>query len=424
MANPGDKVKVTTTDKVVEGVLMPNEETDSVIVKMKSGYNIGIKKSKVKKIDVVSEAKPLPTVKGSIKNNPKLPTIAILHTGGTIASKVDYTTGGVVARFSPEEILGLFPELYDIANIRSRMVCKMMSENMRFLHYKEMIKAVQEEIKAGVDGVIIAHGTDAMHYTAAALSFALEGLSVPVILVGAQRSSDRGSSDAGMNLVSAAHFISKSDYAGVAICMHDNMEDTKCAINPPVKTKKMHTSRRDAFKAIGDKPIAIVDYEKGKIDMIAKDLPESSKLIVKDNFEDKVGIVRCHPNMHPEEFSCFKGFKGLVIEGTGLGHAPVIGDDDLTKVNEKNFKALTDLIKSGTTVVMTSQCTYGAVHMHVYSAGVKLLKAGVIPCHDTLTETAFVKLAWLLGNKLDVKLMGENLRGEIKERVTTEFIDE
>ncbi len=249
MADPGDKVKVTTTDGVVEGVLMPNEETDSVVVKMASGYNVGIDPKTVKKIDVVSKAAVVVEKKGSVKVNPKLPTIAILHTGGTIASKVDYKTGGVVATFSPDEILSLMPELKDIANIKSVLVSNMMSEDMGFDDYKKIANAVVDQIKDKVDGVIVGHGTDTLHVTSAALSFMFEELPIPVIMVGSQRSSDRGSSDAAMNLVCAAEFIAQTDFAGVAICMHENMEDNTCVVLPGTKTRKFHTSRRDAFKA-------------------------------------------------------------------------------------------------------------------------------------------------------------------------------
>jgi len=231
----GDKVKVRTKDEIIEGILMPNEETDSIIIKLNNGYNIGIKKNKIKDIKVLKQNEKEDIIMTPLSNNKDLPTISILHTGGTIASKVDYKTGGVVARFEPEELINMFPELKEITNIRSKLIANMFSEDMRFSHYQLMIKGIRDEIKKNVDGIILTHGTDTMGYTAAALAFALENPSIPIIIVGAQRSSDRGSSDAAVNLICAAEFITKTDFAGVAICMHKNTDDNTCIILPHVK---------------------------------------------------------------------------------------------------------------------------------------------------------------------------------------------
>ena len=401
-AKPGDRVKVTADFDIKEGILMPNEETDSVVIKLDNGYNVGIDKKKVKEIKVVEKYKEKEESTGKKpKKDSKKPTIAILHTGGTIASKVDYETGGVIAKFSPSELMELFPELKKIAN------------------------AIKKEIKKKVDGIIITHGTDTLGYTAAALSFILENIDIPVLLVGAQRSSDRGSSDAAMNLVCASEFITKTDFVGVAICMHESTGDNSCAILPATKTRKLHTSRRDAFKPVNDTIIARIDYDTRKIEFLKKDYPKpNGKLVVKDKFEDKVGIIKCHPNMFCDQFDFFKGYKGLVIEGTGLGHAPV---DPPNKLHVNIMDSIKSLIKSGTIVAMASQCLFGETHPHVYTAAINLSKAGVVYCKDMLPETAFVKLAWLLGNykKDDVKkLMAENLRGEINERLAKdEFLD-
>ena len=420
MASPGDKVKVVTKDKTFEGILMPNEETDAVVVKLASGYNVGIDKKKVKKIELIGKYKEKIGKKGNVKVNKSLPTISILHTGGTIASKVNYETGGVISKFGPAELIELFPELKKIANFDSRLIEQMFSEDMRFEHHQKIAKAVEKEIKKGVDGIIITHGTDTLAYTSVALAFILESVNIPVLLVGAQRSSDRGSSDAAMNLICAAEFIAKTDFAGVAVCMHEKPDDNNSVILPACKTRKMHTSRRDAFKAINDVPIARINYDTRKITFLKKNYSKKSdsKLIVKDNFEDKVGLIKCHPNMFKEQFDFFKGYKGLIIEGTGLGHAPV---DPPQKLNMHMLDSIKSLIKSGVVVGMTSQCLFGRTHAHVYTAAINLSKAGVVYCKDTLPETAFIKLAWLLGNykdKEEVKrLLSTDLRGEINERL-------
>ncbi len=421
-AHPYDFVEVATVTGVYKGVMMPGSDVHKIVVKLSSGYNVGILRKHVKKIVVVEHVKPMKGLSGKkIAENKHLPMISILHFGGTIAAEVDYATGAVVARFTPEELVAKFPELEQIANIRSRLVRNMFSEDMRFAHYNLLGKEIAKEIAAGVDGIIVTHGTDTLGYTAAALAFMLEHVSVPVVLVGSQRSSDRGSSDAAMNLICAAHFISKSDFAGVCVCMHEKSSDDFCSILPACKVRKMHASRRDAFKAVNSVPIAKVDM-KGSLEFIQTNYKRKSKekVLVKGFKENlKVGILKMHPNMHVQEFLSYKNFDGLVIEGTGLGHAPVNVIDEQTKEHKKIFDAIKSLSKS-IPVVMTSQTIFGRVQMNVYSTGRMLQEIGVLGNYcDMLPETAFIKLAWLLSNykKDDVKRMiGENLRGEISKR--------
>ncbi|MFA5176094.1 MAG: Glu-tRNA(Gln) amidotransferase subunit GatD [Candidatus Nanoarchaeia archaeon] len=416
--NEGDLIQLLYNDKIVEGFVVKDSK-DSLVLKLKNGYNIGIEKKNAKNIKIISKStkSEKPKFKEQ-KHNSNLKTIMILHCGGTIASKVDYRTGGVVARFEPEEILDLFPELNKISNIKAKLVMNKFSEDMNFKDYQLIAKEVYNSINK-VDGIIITHGTDTLAYTASALSFMLENLQKPVIVVGAQRSSDRGSSDAGMNLLCAANFIIKSGFNGVAICMHSNSSDAECLILPACKTKKLHTSRRDAFRPVNSEPIARVDYKTGNIYGFEKEKQHQTlgKFILKDKLENKVGILKFYPNMNVSQIKSFKGYKGLIIEGTGLGHIPI------NFGNEINLKAVKDLISSGTIVVLTSQCIFGKVNMNVYSTGRDLLDIGVISGEDMLAETAFVKLAWLLGNykKDEVKYMlNDNLRGEISERTKYE----
>ncbi len=424
MTKPGDRVKVVTADQSIEGILMPSEE-EFVVLKMDTGYNIGIDKKRVREISLLSHAQKREVELPKAEPKPGLPKISILHTGGTIASKVDYTTGGVVAQFEPEKILEMFPELRKIANIDSRLIRNIMSENIRFGHYNIIAHEIKKEIENGSQGIIITQGTDTIHYTGAALSFMLQDLGVPVIIVGAQRSSDRGSSDAALNLLSAALFIAASkSFAGVAVCMHENEEDTTCIILPGLKCRKMHSTRRDAFKAINAEPWAKVDFKARKVDYLRTDFSKRNSKIpevreFKENLE--VGILKTYPNMFSDIVSAFKGYDGLIIEGTGLGHAPIIEIDELTKEHTKIYSAIKELIDNNTIVALTTQTIYGEVNMNVYSPGRKLLDIGILGNYmDMTTETAFIKLAWLLSNypKHKVKeLFSQNLIGEISKRL-------
>lgn len=428
MAKAGDRVLIVTQKKKEEGVLMPSPDEKAVLIKLDSGYNLGFEKKEVKEIrqigkKLIGKKKETKQSKGSkLAARKGLKTVSILHCGGTIASKIDYETGAVKAKFTPEELVGMFPEIGGLVNLRSRLVANMMSENMRFAHYNLIAREIEKEVKEGTDGVIITHGTDTLHYTAAALAFILEGLGTPVLLVGAQRSSDRGSSDAFLNLKGAVQFIINSSFAEVGVCMHASAEDEACVILPAAKSRKMHSSRRDAFKAVNSQPFALVNAD-GQIKWLRKDHQKKNKKekLKLKLFDEKlkIGLVKAHPQMFAEELKVFEKSDGLVLEGTGLGHFPIEDYDQKTKEHGPIFKEIGELAKK-MPVVMTSQTIFGGVNMNVYSPGRKLVEAGVLGNGlDITAECALIKLGWLLSNysKAEVKeRWGRNFRGEISGR--------
>ena len=421
----GDHVKIVTRDDSYEGVLMPEEE-GFYVVKLENGYNIGVDKKRVKNLVLLGE-KQLAKSSESKKLEQKkdLPKISILHTGGTIASKVDYETGGVISRFTPEELIDMFPEIKNIAQLSSRLVRNMWSEDIRLVHYNILAKEVEKEIKSGATGVIITHGTDTLHCTSAALSFALQNLPVPVIVVGSQRSSDRPSSDAAMNLICAATFIANTDLAEVVICMHENTDDNTCVVLQGTKCRKMHSSRRDAFKPINSLPFAKISFESRKIAFLRTDYKKKSSSKIKLMLFDeklKIGLLKTHINMFASEFDAYKDFDGLILEGTGIaGNPPINEIDEFTKEHTKISKSIKKLVDKGVIVAAATQTIYGSINMNVYTTGRKMQELGIIGnYHDMHPETAFIKLAWLLSNfkKKEIpQLFSKNLVGEISERL-------
>ena len=351
----------------------------------------------------------------------------MLHTGGTVASFYDEKKGGVSSKYSPKDILKLYPEIKQIANIDSRLIGNMWSQDMNFKHYNLIAKEVEKEVKKGVEGIIITHGTDTLHYTSAALAFILENCPIPVILLGAQRSSDRGSSDAKLNLICACQFIANSKFQGVAICMHASTSDDACLILPPTKTRKIHSTRRDAFKAINSKPIARVTLQ-GNVGFIEKHNKSSTKQLklklIKENI--KIGILKSHPNMFAEQILFYKNYDGLIIEAMGLGNLPTTKLDKNTQENEKILEALKKLSKK-IPIILTLQTIFGRLNLNVYSNQRQYQEIGLLGHQtDTLTETAFIKLAWLLSNykKEEIpKLINKNFRGEISSRTSLDFLD-
>ncbi len=410
----GDLIRITTESKVYEGILMPRTfyNPNVLVIKLTNGYNIGIDFKKIKNIQKLESKKEVRKKEVEIKEDPSKSTISILSTGGTIASRVDYRTGGVTPVMGASELFEYVPELKDIANIRPRTIMQVFSENINFENYEKMAEEIAKEIKKGVDGIIVPHGTDTMHYSSAAMSFALQNLPLPVVFVGAQRSSDRGSSDAAINLISSAIFAT-SNASGVFVCMHESLSDETCAIHLGTRVRKLHTSKRDAFKTINSKPVARVFWKERKVEWLNKDFVKKrntqSEVEVKTKFEKKVALIKVHPGLNPEiiDFLIEKKYKGIVLEGTGLGHAPDYCFDALKRACEQSI------------VCMTSQCIFGRINMNVYSTGRDLLKLGVIPC-EMLPEVAFIKLSWALGNfsESDTKvLMQKNIAGEIVKRI-------
>ncbi|TRO51194.1 Glu-tRNA(Gln) amidotransferase subunit GatD [Candidatus Bathyarchaeota archaeon] len=418
----GDAIRVTSKEKKYEGILIPRSETRDnkyVVIKLKSGYNVGVRITLDVKIEKIGKGeKPIFTSPPLPEQKPELPKAVILSTGGTIASRVDYRTGAVRSALSARDLYGVVPELADIARVTTEIVFNVYSENLAQKHWTQLAQKIAEHIKKGADGVVVAHGTDTMAYTAAALSFALQNLPVPVILVGAQRSSDRPSSDAATNLIAAVQIATRGVFAEVGLAMHETVSDTTIAITRGTKVRKCHTSRRDTFKPVNDTPIARVENQ--EIIMLTDKYQERNanrSLILKHEFSERVALVKFHPGLDPSviDWHVEKGCKGILLEGSGLGH-----------VSKDCFKAIGNAVKRGVVVALASQCIWGRVNMNVYDTGRDLLTLGVVPLEDMFPETALVKLMWVLGqtsNPEEAKrILKINIAGEFSPRTLPQEI--
>jgi glutamyl-tRNA(Gln) amidotransferase subunit D len=407
----GDLAKVFGKEFTYTGIMMPSTNCDIVILKLENGYNVGVSKSKIQNISIVRQARPPVKNTPKIKSKSGLPNISIITTGGTITSKVDYRTGAVSALTKPEELVANIPELAELANIKIISPFSKLSEYMEPIDWQEITKHVALEINKGADGIIVTHGTDTLHFTSAALSFMLKDLPKPVAIVGGQRSSDRGSFDGHQNLICAVHYC-MSNIAEVAVIMHANSDDDFCYALRGTKVRKMHSSRRDAFRPINCLPLAKIHPKKG-LEHLDKNYNKKAakKVAVNTKLEPKVALIKYSPGLQPDVLDYYidKGYKGIILEGTGFGH---VGENWLKKIERATKRAV---------VCMTTQTIYGTTNNHIYSAGVKLHKAGVIYCKDTLPETAYVKLMILLGQHKNIEeikqMMTQNLAGEINERI-------
>jgi glutamyl-tRNA(Gln) amidotransferase subunit D len=421
-AEIGDVIRVTKNGEKWEGILIPRSEFGDekhIILKLKSGYNVGVRIDSTTQVEKVGEGvKPAFTPPPLPKQKKGLPKVAIVSTGGTIASRVDYRTGGVRSALSASDLYSVVPELSDIAVVDTEILFSIFSENITSKHWIETAKTVAKHIRNGVAGVVVAHGTDTLGYTAAALSFALQDLPVPVIMVASQRSADRPSSDAATNLVGAVKAAAAAPFAEVVIAMHETVSDTSIVFHRGTKARKCHTSRRDTFKSVNALPLARLEDD--KIRMLTKSFRKrdvSRKLKLNPNFDEKVALVKAYPDLNPEVIDWYveKGYRGIILEGTGLGH-----------VGDYCFSAIREAIEKGVVVAMTSQCIWGRLNMNVYDQGRDLLAMGVLSFDDMLPETAFVKLRWVLGQTTETeevkKLLMENIANEYSPRTLHEEI--
>ena len=407
--NVGDLVKITS-ELTYSGILMPRYESGDeshIVLKLKSGYNIGIEFEKIEKIEKIGEGQSSVEISQTIEKDEKLPKILLLSTGGTIASKVDYRTGAVTPALSATELYEAVPEIAKIANVDAEVLFSEYSENLQPEHWLEIAKKVDSVTDSDYTGIIIAHGTDTMHYSSAFLSFALSGFKKPIVLVGSQRSSDRPSSDAALNLIAATKFLVRYSSKGVFVVMHHNESDKAIACHLGTRVRKNHTSKRSAFETIGSPP-AYVIFENTIQDNTYKIKNKFSRdYNPRINLDTKAALVKYHPGFDPEiiESLIKLKYRAIIFEGTGLGHVGKTMYDSIKKAKEK-----------GIFLGMTSQCIDGRVSMTVYESGRDLLDMGIVPLETMIPEVALVKAMWVLGNS--------NSDDEIKKMMLEDYASE
>ena len=398
------------------GTVLPRSENDDdqhIVMKIPTGYNIGIDINTI--LDMIETGYKKANYKIPEKEfpiTPGLPKVKLLGTGGTIASRLDYRTGAVIPAFSPGELYGAVPELADICNLETEKVFAVFSENMGPKQYIALAKTIGKEIEKGVDGIVIGHGTDTLQHTATVLTFMVQNPPVPIVLVGSQRSSDRPSSDAALNLMHAMYTAGHSDIAEVMVCMFGPTSDEYGLLHRGPRVRKMHSSYRSTFRTIGDVPLARVSL--GKITHIKQDYKhrrKDNKVDIYPYFNDRVTMIYYYPGMNPDviDMAVDNGYEGIVFVGTGLGH-----------VNSGLFDAISRANEKGVFMYMTVQTIWGYVHMFVYDTGRDLMSRGVVPAWNMLPETAWIKLSWVLGQTKDPEkvkeMMATNINDEWTER--------
>ncbi|PIW33581.1 MAG: Glu-tRNA(Gln) amidotransferase GatDE subunit D [Nitrosopumilales archaeon CG15_BIG_FIL_POST_REV_8_21_14_020_37_12] len=408
--NVGDFVKISS-DITYSGIIMPRyEHSDDkhLALKLKSGYNIGLELEKIEKIEKIQSKEKKSEARENFEKDPALPKILLLSTGGTIASKVDYRTGAVTPVLTAEELNSSVPELAEIANVDAEVLFSEYSENITPQHWLKIAEKIDTYSKSDYSGIIIAHGTDTMHYTSSFLSFALSGYPIPIALVGSQRSSDRASSDAALNLIGAVRFLLECNTNGIFVVMHQDENDEAIACHFGTRVRKNHTSKRGAFQTVGGDPAFIVIN-----DAVHRNNPKEffkeKTYQPKINLKTNVALVKYHPGYDPELFEKILDidYQAIIFEGTGLGHVGKTMYDKIQKAHER-----------GIFLGMTSQCIDGRVRMTVYESGRDLMNLGIIPLEDMIPEVALVKAMWATGNYNDNKEVKKVMLQEIASELS------
>ena len=434
------RLKLTTHDgdTTIEGVVLPPAVAEHITVKLANGYNIS---HPLSSIEILSAGQPVATE--SIESNapsmnPDLPMVRIVHTGGTIASKVDYTTGAVTAQFEPSELVEHVPELLNIANLDVHKIGNMFSEDIRPNHWNQIIDASERAFADGCVGVVVTHGTDTLHITASAVAFAWcgKGGNPPgrIAFVGSQRSSDRASSDAAQNLISAVKWAAEGPQPtgelsdAVVVSMHTTSDDGACSIHAATGVRKLHSSRRDAFRPVNTMPLATVHIDNSDVSLnlghhyeeARSTIQSRSATSVASRFDENIVIRQmiAGPWLTTQEIHDAVGSNvdALVIHGTGLGHLPIENPNNDAPQNIELHDALAQL---NIPALVVNQCIHGPVNMNVYSKGRIQQDIGLLGHGLTSSpEAAIVKLHFALSNDMDVaSTMAENLFGEQQQTI-------
>lgn len=313
------------------------------------------------------------------------PRISLLATGGTIASME--SQHGLIPALTAEAILDACPWLTEGIDVRASDVFMLDSSNIQPEEWELLAKAVREAAKES-DGIVITHGTDTLAYSASALSFMLQGLSVPLVFTGSQLPLAHPLSDAPSNLREAFQ-VALHAQPGVYVAFHHKVLYGTRAV-------KLRTISFDAFDSINAPAVGYFDAD--GLHMQANPIPCEARAKGIPNEEDaridpRVFLLKLMPGTDPEIFDHIiaAGYKGLVIEAFGLGGVHYI---------RRNLLDSLDLLaKHQILTLVTTQCLYEKADFSLYEVGRHVLRQCVYGAQDMTTEAALTKLMWVLGDK-------------------------
>ena len=343
---------------------------------------------------------------------PKKKKILFIATGGTFAAI--RTKNGLKPKFKIDDLLNFFPEAKNIANISELQLFNLDSTNVNPSHWTQMAKAVFDNYQK-YDGFLIAHGTDTMHFSSAALSLALKGVLKPVVFTGSVLPMEDANSDARKNFLDSIAVAISGKIKEVCICFHGDIIKGSKARKVTNEATKLTNEKIGVYSSINSHLVGTVNLGKiieNKVYFSKNGYPKKSQLKLYPNFDKNIALVKIFPGQSGDVLNLFRDKKAIIIEAFAPGNIPF--EDNTWLENIKK------LIKKGIAIFVTTQNLFGEVDMDMYEVGQKARNAGAVGCYDMTTETALVKLMWILGNfenkkeKIE-KLMLKSFCGEIRK---------
>lgn len=309
--------------------------------------------------------------------------VLFIATGGTIASKK--SNNGLKPQITPDELLEYIPQVKEICEFEAIQLLNLDSSNMEPKHWKMMVHAIREHYE-DFDGFVIAHGTDTMAYTAAALSYMIQNSGKPVVITGAQKPIDLEITDAKSNLIDSFLYASDEKSQGVQIVF-----DGKVIAG--TRAKKVRSKSYNAFSSIDYPCLAMI--QDGNIMRYIPMLPYTEPVQFYEELDEDIYLMKLIPGIKPGLLkSIFESYDSIVVESFGVGGIPKSIADDFYRLCQEHPDKL---------VVMATQVAHEGSDMTVYEVGHDMKKyCRFLESYDMTLESVIAKLMWILGNKKEL----------------------
>ena len=334
----------------------------------------------------------------------KKPRVLVIGTGGTISAKrigKKWKYGALLQ----EDLIKLIPDIKNKFNITTKNIFRMDSSDMKPEHWLTLAKTIYYNIK-DYDGIVITIGRDTIHYADTAIAFLIQNLSIPIVFTASLYNPEKFNTDALNNLKQAITVAGKANIAETVIVL-DN------TILRATRTKKVNSSEFNSFAITPNSQIGKIQSE---IELIGKcKKRKKRKSILFKKLETEIAILMIYPGFYSKRITNLidAGVKGIILQGYGFGNLPFEGTDLKESIKYAN--------KKNVPIILTSECFLGDYWKKLYplEIGDRFKNVKIIPAYDMLTETAYVKLMWALGqtNKYPEikKIMQTNYCGEINK---------
>ncbi len=316
--------------------------------------------------------------------------ILFIATGGTIASKD--SGDGLKPQISPSELLSAVPEIIELCTVSTVQLFNLDSTNICYSHWLKIAKCIEENYNA-YDGFVIAHGTDTMAYSAAALSYLIQNNKKPIVLTGAQRSIGLRETDARINLLDAFVYATHEKSCGVHIVFNRK-------VIMGTRARKNRTKSFDAFSSVDYPEVAIIQDK--KILYFIEEKILSEKPTFYHNLNPKIFVLKLIPGLEHEVFTHLKEYyDAVVIESFGVGGIPCY-------VDESFVDAISDWLNSNKTMIMTTQVPHEGSDIGMYQVGRQIKNQyEVLEAHRMTLEAVVTKIMWILGQTKDKQKIKE-----------------